>query len=216
MTLPLFARKRAKDMVNKFLNGLLSFIRKRKMKIIKEIIESLFNNNRILYVFLCGVFLINILPIPFFGVGTGYTEPIFSITSDNEPLNEVLAEISKSTGYKIEITKGWEDKPLSVNLKKITLEKGLTEIMRIAGEPNYALIINDSMKKVEIRIFDGSSPAQKKSSGIYVGTSSDFRKREKANVERELVDVNMEKAEKPEEPPEIDVIPPEINIRNPD
>jgi hypothetical protein len=162
------------------------------------------------------VLLINILPLPIFGIGTGYAEPVFSIISDNEPLNEILAKISKSIGYKIEITKSWEDKTLSVNLKKITIEKGLREIMRIAGEPNYALVVDDSMKKVEIRIFDNSLSGQKKGSRVYVGTDSDFRKGKKANIERKLVDVDMGKAGKQEEPAEIDIAPPEIDIIPPD
>lgn len=195
------------------------------MKIIKEAIRILFVNNRNLFIFLCGVFLINILPLPFFGIRTGSAEPVFSITSDNEPLYEVLAKISKSTGYKIEITKGWQDKSLTASLKKMTLEKGIREIMRIIGETSYAVVLNDSMKKVEIRIFDVSSPGQKRGGGAYVGTSSDFHKREKAVFDRELIDpevemrrnsaerertdMEMEMERKHKPPPEVEIIDPD-------
>lgn len=132
------------------------------MKIIKETKGAPFINSRGLFISLCVIFWISISPVSFFGIGRGYAEPVFSITSDNEPLNEVLAKISKSTGYKIDPPTGLEDKTLTANLKKITLEEGLREIMRIVGETNYAILVNDSMKKVEIRIFDNSSREQKK------------------------------------------------------
>lgn len=190
------------------------------MHIIKETIRELFNKRKMLQIFffLCGMVLINILPFPCSVVAKGYSEPVFSITSDNEPLNEALGKIAQSTRYKIEITKGLEDKPLTVNLKKIALEKGLREIMRIIGEPNYAIVVNDRLKKVEIRIFNDSLPGQKKGSVTYGGTSPDLHKKEKAAAEREMVDVDMdmEKRMKHEEPPDIDIAPPKIDIEPPE
>jgi hypothetical protein len=127
------------------------------MKIIKEMIGTLFNNGKSLCIFLCGIFLINILPLPCFGIKTGYTEPVFSISATNELLYDVLAKISKTTGYKIEINKGLKNKSLTANLNKFTLVGGIREIFRIIEEPNYAIVIDDNMKKVEIRVFDASS-----------------------------------------------------------
>jgi len=128
--------------------------------IMKETIRSLFNNGMGLYTFLyfCGiVVLINIFPFPCFGSGTGYSEPVFSITSVNEPLYKVLAKIAKATGYQIAITRGWENRSLTANLDNFTLEECLKEIIRIIGRPNHAVTISDSMKKVEIKIFDAST-----------------------------------------------------------
>jgi len=144
------------------------------MKIIKETIGTLFYSGRSLYIFLCGAILINILPLPYLGICTGYSEPHFSITSNNEPLYNALAKISKSTGYKIEITEGWKNKQLTANLKKFTLGEGIREIMRILGEPSCAIVINDSIKKVEIRIFDASSTGQKEVKDVDVITKNDF------------------------------------------
>ena len=139
----------------------------------KKTIRAPFNHGG-LYIILCGIVLLNILPIPYFGMGTGYTEPHFSITSNNEPLYNALAKISKSTGYKIEITKGWKDRSLTANLKKFALGEGIREIIRIMGEPSCAIVINDSMKKVEIRIFEASAQGQKEVKGIDVITKADF------------------------------------------
>jgi hypothetical protein len=186
------------------------------MKDIKETIQTLFISRKSLFVFLCLMLLTSIVPLPFWGSDTGYTAPFFSLTSDNEPLKEVLAKISKSTGYKIEITKGWDDKTLTVDLRKVDLEKGLREIMRIMGGPNYSLIINESGKKVEIRIFDNILAEQKKSSGAYVGTNNDFRRRSRVAAEGAMVDVSRG-VEKPEEPPEIEVVNPDIDaMRRPE
>jgi hypothetical protein len=208
MTLPLFARKIAKDMITYTINSLWFC---NSMKIIKETIRMPFIKKGLL----CGVALLNILALPFWGIGLGYSEPVFSVTSDNESLNEVLAKVSKSTGYKIEITKGRGNQPLTASLKKITFEKGLREIMRIAGEQNYALVVNDTMKKVEIRIFGNSSAEHEKGSGTYVGTSNDFRRRSKATAEGALVDVSRDVG-KLEEPPAIEITPPEIEVVNPE
>ena len=144
------------------------------MKIIKEATGALFNRGRSLYIFLCVIVLLNILPIPFLGMGTGYSEPHFSIISNNEPLYNALAKISKSTGYKIEITKGWKDRSLTANLKKFALGEGIREIIRIIGEPSCSIVIDDSMKKVEIRIFDASSQGEKEIKGVDVITKADF------------------------------------------
>ena len=171
------------------------------MKIIKEATGALFNNGRSLYIFLCGIVLLNISPLPYFGMGIGYSEPYFSITSNNEPLYNALAKISKSTGYKIEITKGWKDRSLTANLKKFALGEGIREIIRIIGEPSCAIVINDSMRKVEIRIFDASSQGQKEIKGVDVITKADFHdennlppevEMEKDIVERNRMEMEMQ------------------------
>jgi hypothetical protein len=207
------------------------------MMIRKETIRELFNNGRRLYIilYLCGVVLMNILALPYFGIGTGYSAPVFSITSTNEPLYEILAKISKTTGYQIEITKGWENKSLTANLDNFTLEEGIKEIIRLIGRPNYAMTMNDSMKKVEIKIFDAStgypsvasnslaefqqrktkevlnpgtpSTGQNKGTGVATGTKTDI-------LDKELLPpgVEMGKAiaeRKPEEHPEFVILPPD-------
>jgi len=148
------------------------------MKIIKETIGTLFNNGKSLCIFLCGIFLINILPLPCYGIKTGYTEPVFSISATNELLYDVLAKISKTTGYKIEINKGLKNKSLTANLNKFTLGGGIREIFRIIEEPNYAIVIDDSMKKVEIRVFDSSSG----NSSVRTDNPEEHRQRQNKDV----------------------------------
>jgi len=171
----------------------------------------------------CVAAMINIIILTCFAISAAYAGPVFSVTSDNELLSDVLAKVSKSAGYKIEITKGYKNKSLSVSLKKVAIEKGLREIMRVVEEPNYALVVNDRVKKVEIIIFDTALTERKRGSGTYIGTKADFHKREESAYGRELVDVRSERAEHPGvesevdiAPPVVDIAPPEIEILPPD
>jgi hypothetical protein len=117
------------------------------------------NHHGRLYIFLylCGIVLINLLPLPCFGIEIASSGRVFSVTSTNEPLHEVLAKISRATGYHIEITKSWENKPITTNLKNSTLEESIKKIINLMGNPNHAIVKNDRLTRVEIIIFDASS-----------------------------------------------------------
>jgi len=156
-------------------------------------------NSKRLFILLSHVIFMGVLLFSLFST-VGYAESVFSVKSDNEPFNEVLTRISRSTGYKIEITKGYRNPPVTVQLKKIALEKGLRELMRVIEEPNYAIVVYDNAKKVEIRIFGEAAPGQKSGKSAHAGAGYDFRKRKQADSE--LVDISRERAEAPEEPPE--------------
>lgn len=132
-------------------------------------------NPRTAFIFLClcGIFFVNILPVPFLGIPTGYAEPRFSVSSNNEPLQNTLVKISNATGYQIEITKGWKNKPLTADLNKVTLEEGMKAIIRGLGRPNYVMIVDDQKKKVEIRIIDDSSTGKKEDNTTDIITKTD-------------------------------------------
>ncbi|HNQ66323.1 MAG TPA: hypothetical protein PKL38_10100 [Smithella sp.] len=164
----------------------------------------------------CVAAMINIIILTCFAISAAYAGPVFSVTSDNELLSDVLAKVSKSAGYKIEITKGYKNKSLSVSLKKVAIEKGLREIMRVVEEPNYALVVNDRVKKVEIIIFDTALSGQKGGSGTYVGTKANFHKRGESAYGRALVDVSSKRAEHQEEASKVDIAPPVVDIAHPE
>ncbi|MEE9911994.1 MAG: hypothetical protein K4571_09760 [Deltaproteobacteria bacterium] len=139
-------------------------------------IGALYNRIGICVFFcLCGMVLISILPLPYLGTATGYAAPRFSITSANEPLHKTLARIAKVTGYQIEITKGWKNKSLTVDLQKTTLEESLQAIIRAMGGPNHVMIMDDGAKKVEIRIFEASTTGKYKAKDVDVVTTADFQ-----------------------------------------
>ncbi len=164
----------------------------------------------------CVAAMINIIILTCFAISAAYAGPVFSVTSDNELLSDVLAKVSKSAGYKIEITKGYKNKSLSVSLKKVAIEKGLREIMRVVEEPNYALVVNDRVKKVEIIIFDTALSGQKGGSGTYVCTKANFHKRGESAYGRALVDVSSKRAEHQEEASKVDIAPPVVDIAHPE
>jgi len=88
--------------------------------------------------------------------------------------------------------------------------------MRVVEEPNYALVVNDRVKKVEIIIFDTALSGQKGGSGTYVGTKANFHKREESAYGRELVDVRSKRAEHPGVESEVDIAPPVVDIAHPE
>ena len=130
-----------------------------------------------IFLCLCGILFVNILPVPFLGIPAGYAETRFSISSTNEPLQNTLVKISNATGYQIEITRGWKNKPLTADLNKVTLEEGMKSIIRALGRPNYVMIVDDQKKKVEVRIIDESSTGKKEDNATDIITKTDVRDR---------------------------------------
>lgn len=140
--------------------------------------REIFNPRRVFILLcLCVIFFVSILPVPLPGIATGYAEPRFSISSKNEPLQNTLVKISDATGYQIEITKGWKNKPLTADLNQVSLEEGMKAIIRGLGRPNYVMIVDDRKKKVEIRIIDDSSTGKKEDNATDIITKTDVRDR---------------------------------------
>lgn len=120
----------------------------------QETIRALFNHGKV-YIFLSllGIALVNMLPLPCVGIGKGFSEPVFSVTSTNEPLYKVLGKISQVTGYEIEITKSWQNKLLTADLKNCTLEEGIKKIIRLIGNPSHSIVRDNSLTNININIF---------------------------------------------------------------
>jgi hypothetical protein len=98
------------------------------------------------------VFIIN----PSFATVNSANEPVITITAKNEPLKLVLEKITKTTGYKIEVTEGWDSKPVTVDIKSMTLDDSLNKIIRALGSPNNAKIDYDNKKIIRINFFETS------------------------------------------------------------
>ena len=164
------------------------------MNIMKDTMATIFNHGRsvILLLIYC-IVIMNILPVPCFGIETGLSENVISITLANEPLNEVLLKISKATGYQIEITKDWENRILTVNLDKLTLEEGIKKIIRVLGNPNYTLVTDDSIKKVKIEIFETSFDQDP-------DTTSIIRRNRERRTEVMETDIDTDPVYEPEPP----------------
>lgn len=97
---------------------------------------------------------------PSFAAVNSAKEPVISLTAKNEPLKLVLEKISKATGYKIEVSEGWENKPVTVDIQTMTLDDSLNKIIRALGSPNNAKINYDNKKVIRINFFDTSKAFQ--------------------------------------------------------
>jgi hypothetical protein len=128
--------------------------------IMKKTIRAIFKLVHMGAIFcLCGMAILYLVALPCFGVAIGSTEPVVSITSTNEPLKNVLDEISKATGYKIEITKGWEHKPITVNIQDLPLDKSLRKVIRALGRQSNIIVTCENTRTIKIKIFDTTKGA---------------------------------------------------------
>jgi len=88
----------------------------------ETMLKVFFNKSKSYFLFgSCVTAMINIIILTCFAISAAYAGPVFSVTSNDELLSDVLVKVSKSAGYKIEITKGYKNKSLTVNLKKVAI-----------------------------------------------------------------------------------------------
>jgi hypothetical protein len=99
------------------------------------------------------VFIIN----PSFAVVNSVKEPVVTITAKNEPLKKVLEKISKATGYKIEVTEGWENRLITADFINSPLDTSLKKIIKALGGPSNSIVTYENAKNIKINIFDSSA-----------------------------------------------------------
>jgi hypothetical protein len=182
-------------------------------------IKNIFSLNPKYYVlYLLGAISIILIVFPCFGVETGHSEPIFSLTVKNQPLIQALNNISRITGYKITVSKGWGNRQLTADLQDVTLEEGLKKIIRLIGNPNHTIVNDEKGKSIDIRIYDeGSGYSGTVTSGISSGTNQvdpldlevipPENEGEKGITEREFK--AMQAKQKDAAPSEIESFPPD-------
>ena len=90
------------------------------------------------------------------------SEPSLSLETRNEPLGEVLAQITQKTAYRFSLEDAWKDHPVTVAFRNLPLSQGLK---RILSNLNHA-VVYESQYDIRIIIFGevvfqpaGSSPA---------------------------------------------------------
>lgn len=104
--------------------------------------------------------------LTFYGMAQGKSEfsELISLNTSNEPLAEVLANVSQASGCELIIDENWVDLPITVKFEAIPLDQALK---RILAKVNHA-IIYQSDRKVLIKIYDKDSgiPGHTGASGI--------------------------------------------------
>jgi hypothetical protein len=86
-------------------------------------------------------------------------DPLISLTVHNEPLGEVLADITRATGYRFNLNREWQDYPVSATIDNLTLEQGLKRLLRSLNHT----IIWEADKRVTIMVFGKVDPLRKNS-----------------------------------------------------
>lgn len=82
------------------------------------------------------------------------TEPRISVTAANQPLGEVLDNITGDTGYRFNLNERWEDYPVSATIRNLPLEQGLKRLLRSLNHT----IIWESDKVVTIMVYGKVEP----------------------------------------------------------
>jgi hypothetical protein len=83
-------------------------------------------------------------------------EPRISITAADQPLGEVLDQITAETGYQFNLDPRWEDHRVSAAFKRIGLERGLKRLLRSLNHS----IIWESDRTVTIVVYGKSEPGR--------------------------------------------------------
>ena len=97
-------------------------------------------------------------------------DEIISLNVTNEPLGEVLEEISATTGYQFSIPADWEEFPITASIQDEPLHKALKIILR---KLNNA-VIYESEQKVKIKIYDESASSNNATGqAIFIGSSAE-------------------------------------------
>lgn len=82
--------------------------------------------------------------------------PRISLTARNEPLGDVLAAITRDTGYRFNLDRKWQDHPVSATIGNLPLEQGLKRLLRSLNHT----IIWDADRTVTIMVFGKADPAR--------------------------------------------------------
>jgi len=69
-----------------------------------------------------------------------WTKERLSVRAKEVPLKSLLAAIGKKTGVPISVSKGLEDKPVTVTVEAVEIERGLKAVLNAAGVVNQALV----------------------------------------------------------------------------
>lgn len=83
-------------------------------------------------------------------------EPRINLSAANQPLSEVLDQITSDTGYQFNLSPKWENHRVSASLTAIPLEQGLKRLLRSL---NYS-IVWESDRVVTILVYGKAEPGR--------------------------------------------------------
>lgn len=89
---------------------------------------------------------------PSFAAQETMQAPLITITAANQPLGEVLDQITGETGYRFSLNPKWENHRVSATLRGVPLERGLNRLLRSLNHS----IIWDSDNTITIVVYGKS------------------------------------------------------------
>lgn len=127
------------------------------------------------------------------------SEPTVTIVAQNEPLGQVLEKIGRETHSTLTVSEGWQNHPVSIDLKGIPLSEGLN---RILVNLNYA-IIYESDTAIRISIYDaGDSSGAAIPERNYRAPAMPMPLPERIDEPEENEDEDASERSAPDDPPE--------------
>lgn len=90
------------------------------------------------------------------GANDNSEKVLISYSFRGKPIKEVLKKISEATGYKITLNKEWAELSVTANLKNLSIDESLKEVLR---NSNNVVITNEKEKTISIIIYKVNHPA---------------------------------------------------------
>ena len=82
-----------------------------------------------------------------------------SLTIRHQPTEKVIRQLSRLSGYKIEIDQGYDNMPISLDIQSVDLNRALIEVLRSLRVANHAILMDEDNKTAAIIIFPSSDDA---------------------------------------------------------
>lgn len=158
---------------------------------------------------LCGAGSMSVLPTV---AQEAAAEPLISLSVKDEPLAEALETITRDTGYQFNISRNWENYPVSATIRHLPLEQGLKRLLRSLNHT----IVWESDKVVTIMVYGKTEPGRSGSAISYPAPPPPYPDEEMIELptEPEFEPAHEPTPEDPVEPvPDTDAVEPDEGLR---
>jgi len=132
-------------------------------------------------------------------------DPLIRITAANQPLGEVLDQITGETGYQFNLDPKWENHRVSATLNGIPLERGLKRLLRSLNHS----IIWESDNTVTILVYGKSEHGGDRGAISFAPPPQDVPKEPELAAEPEEEPPDRSETDALEPPPDGDATPAE-------
>jgi len=106
-----------------------------------------------------GTIYISVLPAL---AQTSVDGPMINLTVENQPLGDVLGEITRETGYRFNLSQEWLDFPVSAAIDDLPLEQGLNRLLRNLNHT----VVWEADQTVSIMVYGKVKPGSNDGSAV--------------------------------------------------